>query len=77
MADRMEEAKAAVEKAKAEYTKYYNCRQEPARIFSDMVFVDTSDIRTTRPSKKLDHLRYSPYKVLAKVGPAAYKLKLL
>jgi transposase InsO family protein len=78
MANSMEEAKAALEKAKAEYTQYYNRRREPAPTFDpgDMVFVDASDIRTTRPSKKLDHLRYGPYKVLAKVGPAAYKLKL-
>jgi transposase InsO family protein len=78
MANSMEEAKATLEKVKAEYTQYYNRCREPAltRNPGNMVFVDASNIRTTHPPKKLDHLRYGPYKVLAKVGPAAYKFKL-
>jgi hypothetical protein len=72
------EAKAALAKAKEEYTLYYNRRRTPAPELKvgDLVFIDASDIRTTRPSKKLDHLRYGPYPIEAKVGKSAYRLTL-
>ena len=42
----------------------------------DKVWLDGSDIRTTRPSKKLSHRWLGPYTVLQEVGKGAYKLKL-
>jgi hypothetical protein len=51
----IEKAKAALTKAKDEYTMYYNCRHEPAPVFApgDGVWLDGSDIATNRPTSKL------------------------
>jgi hypothetical protein len=53
----IEEAKAALTKAKDEYAMYYNCRHEPAPVFTpgDRVRLDGSDIATNRQSSKLSH----------------------
>jgi hypothetical protein len=57
MALGIEEAKAALTKAKDEHTMYYNCRREPALVFApgDKVWLDGSDIATNRLSSKLSH----------------------
>jgi hypothetical protein len=57
MAQGLEEAKAALTKAKDEYAMYYNQHQEPAPVFTqgDRVWLDGSDIATNRPSSKLSH----------------------
>jgi transposase InsO family protein len=57
MALGIEEAKAALTKAKDEYTMYYNRRHEPALVFApgDRVWLDRSNIATNRPSSKLSH----------------------
>jgi hypothetical protein len=57
MALGIEEAKAALTKAKDEYAMYYNCRRKPALVFApgDKVWLDGSDITTNRPSSKLSH----------------------
>jgi hypothetical protein len=53
----IEEAKAALTKAKDEYAMFYNCRHEPAPVLApgDRVWLDGSDIATNRPSSKLSH----------------------
>jgi hypothetical protein len=78
MSATLEEAKAALTKAKDEMAKYYNRRRIPAPVFEkgDRVFLDASDIRTDRPSKKLSHLRLGPFKILDRVSSIAYKLDL-
>ena len=43
---------------------------------SNKVFLDVSDIRTTRPSQKLSHRRLGPFVVEQWIGPMAYCLKL-
>jgi hypothetical protein len=57
MALGIEEAKVALTKVKDEYTMYYNCRCEPAPVFTpgDRVWLDGSNIATSRPSSKLSH----------------------
>ncbi len=63
MRNTLEEAKSALAKAKDKMAQYYNRRQAPAPVFSpgDMVYLDSSDIHTTRPSRKLSHHRLGPY----------------
>jgi hypothetical protein len=78
MALGIEEAKAALTKAKDEYTMYYNRRREPALVFApgDKVWLDGSDIATNRPSSKLPHQRLGPFVVEAHVGLGTYRLAL-
>lgn len=73
-----EEARSALIKAKEEMARYYNQRRSPAPEFKpgDKVYLDSSNISTTRPSKKLSHRRLGPFPVTAKVGRYAYRLKL-
>ena len=42
----------------------------------DMVWLDARNIKTERPSKKLDHKNMGPYPVIERVQTNAYKLKL-
>ena len=52
MTDSLEEAKAALAKSKDDMALYYNQKRTPAPEFKEgnMVFLDASDIQTTRPS---------------------------
>src|SRR6266571_7051805 len=79
MKDTLEEARSALAKAKDEMAWYYNRRRTPAPTFSpgDMVYLDSSDIHTTQPSRKLLHCRLGPYPVLRHIGKLAYCLILL
>ena len=72
------EAKAALTKAKNKQARYYNRRRTPAPTFKpgDKVWLDSSDIPTTRPSKKLSHPWIGPYPIIKAVPPMSYKLKL-
>ena len=53
----LEEAKVALVKSKDDMAKYYDRRRTPAPEYQpgDRVFLDASDIHTTRPSRKLAH----------------------
>jgi transposase InsO family protein len=81
-ADRMErgleEAKAALSKAKDEYAQYCNRRRSPAPDLKpgDLVYVEADDIATTRPSAKLGHRRLGPWPIEARVGHGAYRVRL-
>jgi len=61
----LEEAKAALAKAKGNMTRYYNQYQTPVPEYyiGDQVFLDAFDIKTTLPSLKLTHRYLSPYVV--------------
>jgi len=74
----LEEAKAALTKAKDDMARYYNQRRLPAPTYKlgDMVYLDASDISTTRPSRKLSHRRLGPFPVERQVSQHAYKLRL-
>jgi hypothetical protein len=78
MAPGIEEAKAALTKAKDEYAMYYNCRHEPALVFApgDRVWLDGSNIATNGPSSKLSHQHLGPFVVEACVGHGTYRLAL-
>jgi transposase InsO family protein len=72
------EAKSALAKAQDDMSRYYNRRREPAPEYApgDKVYLDGSDIRTSRPSKKLAHRFLGPYIVERRVGANAYRLRL-
>src|SRR6266446_5892243 len=74
----LEEVKSAMAKAKDNMAWYYNQRRTPAPVYGpgDRVYLDASDIHTTRPSKKLSHRRLGPFPVERRIGINAYRLTL-
>ena len=78
MENALKEAKAALVKSKDNMAKYYNQKWTPAPHYQprDKVYLDASDIQTTRPSQKLSHWRLGPFPVVNKVGNNAYHLQL-
>jgi len=73
-----EEAKSVICKAQENMTQYYNRKRTLALMYKpgDRVYLDASDIKTTRPSPKLSYRRLGPFKIEHQVGPLAYHLKL-
>jgi len=78
MRNTLEEAKVALAKSKDDMMLYYNWKRPPALEFKagDMVFLDASNIQTTRPSCKLSHHRLGPFPIDSQVGYGAYWLRL-
>jgi len=72
------EAKSAIRKAQEDMMRYYNRRRSLAPVFKpgDRVYLDASDIKTTRLFLKLSHRRLGPFEIKCQVGPLAYRLKL-
>ena len=73
------EARSALGKAKEDMALYYNQRRVPALEFHirDKVYLDASDIRTTRPSQKLAHCYLGPFTVTQRVSRNTYHRRLL
>jgi len=73
-----EEAKSAIRKVQEDMARYYNRRRSPTPVFKpgDRVYLDASDIKTTRLSPKLSHCRLGPFEVERQVEQSAYRLKL-
>jgi Chromo (CHRromatin Organisation MOdifier) domain len=78
MQETLEEAKSALAKSKDDMAQYYNRRRVPSPEYKtdDMVYLDASDIQTTRPSRKLSHRRLGPFPIVRKVGHGAYRIRL-
>ena len=78
IASGVSEVKSALVKAKEEYKRYYDRRRTPAPDIKvgDRVWLDASDIQTTRPSVKFADKHLGPFKVVKIVGKGVYKLKL-
>jgi hypothetical protein len=73
-----QEAEAALQRAADDMARFYNRHRGEAVEYQigDMVWLDGRDIKTDRPSKKLDDKRFGPFKVLKVVAPNAYQLDL-
>src|SRR6266511_1596157 len=78
MKDILEEARLVLAKAKDHMVHYYNQHQTPAPLFApgDKVYLDSEDIQTTRPSKKLSHHQLGPYPIERHIGKYTYQLIL-
>jgi hypothetical protein len=74
----LEEAKSALAKAKDNMARYYHQRRLPTPVYKpgDLVYLDASDIKTTRLSRKLSHRRLRPFPVERRVSRNAYRLQL-
>jgi hypothetical protein len=73
-----QEAEAALQRAADDMARFYNQNRGEAVSYQvgDMVWLDGRDIKTDRPSKKLDDKRYGPFKIVKVIGPNAYQLQL-
>ena len=73
-----EEAAAAMNRASDDMKRFADrSRQEvPEWNEGDQVMLDMRNIKTDRPSKKLDNRRTGPYKILKKLSDLNYKLQL-
>jgi hypothetical protein len=78
MKSALEEARSALTKAKDDMARYYNRKRTPTPTYNpgDKVFLDATDIKTTRPSQKLSHRYLGPYSVDRRVSKHAYRLRL-
>ena len=78
MRSMLEEAKSALAKSKDDMARYYDQRRMPAPEYQpgDKVYLDASNVSTTRPSRKLSHRRLGLFSIEQKVGNSAYCLRL-
>ena len=62
-----------LEKAVASHAKYYN-KKHLDRIYevSDLVYLNSKNINSTRPTKKLDWKYYGPYRIKERISAVAY-----
>ena len=63
--------------AQADYKKYADRKRlsSPFKV-GEQVWLLAKNIKTTRPSKKLDHKRLGPFKIIEKIGEEAWRLQL-
>jgi len=71
-------ASTALERAARTMKHYADRKRKRTPEFSkgQMVYLDTKNLKTGRPSKKLDAKRTGPFKVLEQIGQVAYRLEL-
>ena len=67
-----------LDKAKTTYKRYADKHRKAAPIFGvgDLVLLNSKNIRTTRPMKKLDYKFLGPFAVKERIGNLAYRLDL-
>ena len=72
------EAKAALEQTAKAMKAKYDVGRKPSRQYKvgDEVWLEGTNLTTTRPSKKLGDKRFGPFKILEKNGASSYKLQL-
>jgi hypothetical protein len=73
-----QEARSSVEKSQEQMIKYANRERKDAPTYQigDLVLINGRNIRTRRPSKKLDHKNHGPFQVEKIVSPLAVRLTL-
>jgi len=73
-----EKAKQTLENTREVMKKYYDCKatEQPSIEVGNLVILNSKNIRTKQPSKKLRPKLYGPFKILEKKGSQAYKLDI-
>ena len=71
-------AKSALKMAAYDMKHFHDRKVRPPVEYQpgDLVLLEATNIRTERPSKKLDDKRYGPFQIIKKEGLASYRLKL-
>ena len=66
-----------LEEARTHQSRYYNIKRKPRTYqVGDRVWLNAKNIRTRRPSRKLDYKQLGPFTITEAVGSGAYRLKL-
>lgn len=75
---RLHQIRAQLLFAQGEMLRYTNSRRPEQQQFQpgDLVLISGSHLKTTRPSKKLDHQKQGPFKIVRQVGPTVYEVEL-
>jgi len=69
--------KESIKIAQNNYKKYADAKRKPMEFnIDDKVWLNSKNLKTSRPCKKLDFKRFGPYRILEKVGNRSYKLDL-
>ncbi|CAO3619736.1 unnamed protein product [Cunninghamella blakesleeana] len=78
MDNTIQELQDNMKKAQETYSRYANQKRTPAPNYNigDKVWLKTTNIKTQRPSKKLDYKKLGPFKVIEKINPVAYRIEL-
>ena len=73
-----EELCAELEFVQKSQAQYYDQHRLPAPEFKkdQLIWLLRHNIKTTRPSTKLDHRRLGPYRIIEKIGSSAYLLNV-
>jgi len=71
-------ATEALEKACESMAKFYNNKGEKSReyIEGNKVWLNAKNLKTFRPSKKLDQKKLGPFIILEKIRQSSYRLQL-
>ena len=78
VAEVREKLEARLKKAQEAEAKYHNKKHTPRTFEAEnKVYLHSKNIKSTRPSKKLDYKYYRLFKIEEPVGKQAYWLKLL
>jgi hypothetical protein len=73
----LEDLRSTLQHSQETYTAYANKERQPHTFkVGDLVFLNRKNIRTTRPTKKLDHKFFGPYRIIQQINDVAFKLKL-
>ena len=67
-----------IQYARAQYEAAANTHRQHAPAYKpgDLVWLDTRNVKTRRPSKKLDHRFAGPLRVLQQISPHACRIEL-
>jgi len=69
-----QQVKETLENTRESMKKYYDRKatRQPSIVVGDLVMLNSKNIGTKRPSKKLSPKLYGPFKVLERKGSRAY-----
>jgi hypothetical protein len=74
----LENLKANLAEAISSYSENANRLRKatPSLNIGDLVFLNRKDYKTLRPSRKLDDKYLGPFKIVEKINPVTFRLKL-
>ena len=77
MKEIMEHLQEEIFRAQHRHQEYADSKHRPALAFKvgNKVWFNAQNVTTQHPSRKLDHYRLNPYKIIKVVSPYAYKLQ--